>query len=406
MLNKIKSSKKLIKDFIYTFLATAVYNVVLQIIIYPLITKYLGDSLTGEIMYFVGIIYIFPQSVGFALNSARLVIHKTHDTTNGDYSRILVLFSTLSALICGVFSICDGKEWYFIVCYLLFAFIYAIRVYAQVEYRLTLDFSGYFKYFIIVSVGYLAGFGIFWIIRFWLIIFLVGEIAAVIYAFLKMDIFKKVAAVNPRRLIYENTILVIASTLIRDGVNQYDKIILKQIIGNDMVTQYSVVTMVSKVIQMFVGPVNTLILSYLTKKDAKLDRHTFRKYVLAGICAGIAAYGLSLIGTWIYLKLFYPQLFDSVIQYSFLANIGVIASFIASLYTAVILSQGKTRIYTILQASWGFTYIVLGYILTNALGLWGMAITTVITNVPKIIVAIFIAYKCLPTNSKTQPGEV
>ena len=392
-----KWNKKIILDFLYTFLASAVYNIVLQIVIYPIITRYFGESLTGEIMYFVGIVYIFPQSVGFAINSSRLVINKKYTTSNGDYTDILILFSAFSAFICCFFSIFDDKEWYFVLLYFIFSFVYSLRVYAQVEYRLKLNFSGYFKYYLLISIGYLIGFGFFLLTELWLLIFLTGEIIAVIFAFVKLEIFNYEPRVNHRKLIYGNTVLVIISTLIRDGVNQYDKVILKQIIGNSIVTQYSVVTMVSKVVQMFVAPVNTLILSYLTKKDYVLSRKVLKKYVVLGLGAGGAAYGLSLIGTWIYVKLFYPQLYDSVIGYSFLANIGVIASFIASLYTAIILSQGRTKTYTILQASWGLVYIVLGYILTNHFALWGMAITTVITNIPKIVVAIIFAYKCLPT---------
>lgn len=395
---KTKGKKKIFGDFVYTFLANVVMNGVVQLIIYPLITKYMGEFLTGEILYFVGIIYIFPQAVGSAISNSRLVIHRTHDTTNGDYNGMLMMFSTISALICGIFSVCDSKEWYFILLYIVFAFLYALRMYAQVEYRLKLNFSGYFKYYLIISIGYLIGFGIFWLVHFWLIIFLVGEFLAVAYAFFRLDIFKKDSRINPRKLIYGNTILIITSTLIRDGVNQYDKVILKQIIGNEMVTQYSVVTMVSKVVQLFVAPVNTLILSYLTKKGYNLTRKVFRKYVILGLGAGVAAYGFSLLGTWIYLKLFYLQLYDAVIQYMFLANIGVIASFIASLFTAIILSQGHTKTYTILQAVWGVIFIIVGYILTSYYGVWGMIFTTLSTNVPKIIAAIIIGYKSIKTS--------
>ena len=394
-------NKKIFGDFIYTFLATVVYNAVLQLIIYPVITRYFGDSLTGEIMYFVGLIYIFPQAVGSSICNSRLVLNKKQDTTNGDFRSILVLFSAISSLICGIFSICDGKSWVFTLFYLLFAFIYAFRIYAQVEFRLKLNFSGYFKYFLLVSIGYLAGFGLFLFTHVWLLIFLVGESAAVLYAFLRMDIFRKEPAAILRRQVYESTLLIIVSTLIRDGVNQYDKVILRQMLGFEVVTHYSIVTMVSKVIQMFVNPINTLILSYLTKRNAVLTRKKFKKYIILGLGAGAAAYGLSLIGTWIYIKLFYPQLFGDIIQYSYLANIGIIASFIASLYTAVILSQGETKKYTALQAIWGCSYIVLGYILVSRFDIWGMVMTTVITNVPKIIIAIIVANGCLPKEAQT-----
>lgn len=388
---KKKISKKninLVSDFSYTFMASAVMNAVLQLIIYPIMTKLFGASYTGEVLYFVGIIYILPQAIGTSLNSARLVMRKRYDATNGDYNQLVICASVFSAIICGGIALSDSKTIGFIIAYAVFACIYALRMYAQVEYRLKLDFKGYFFYYALVSVGYLAGFGIFIVTKQWLFIFMTGEISALIYSFFRMDIFKKEPRMLPYRIILNGVGLLVFSTLIRDGVNQFDKVILKQILGTTAVTEYTTVAMIAKVVQMFVGPVNTLIMSYLTVRDKKMTVSTFKKYIAAGLLAGGILYCGCIIGTPIYIRLFYSDLYSSIIKYSLVVNLGLVISFIASLYMAVLLSQGKAELYTIIQTVWGISYIVLGYFLTIRLSIWGMGFTMLIVNIPKLISAI------------------
>lgn len=391
----IKKFKGVFSDLTYTIMASVVINVVLQLIIYPIITKKFGSDVTGEILYFIGIIYIIPQAIGTSINNSRLLMRKNGGASNGDYEGILTLTCVLGALVSGAIAFGDTFNGRFALAYGIFSAIYALRMYAQVEFRLNLKFSKYFLYYAIVSVGYLIGFGIYLITGQWIIIFFVGEIMALTYSIFKGEIFKKEKPIAVKGKVYKTVSLIMFSTFVRDGVNQFDKVILKQILGPGMVTEYNAVSVIAKTVQMLVGPVNTLILSYLTVKNTKLSRQAFKKYVIVSLGIGCLVLLTCLVGTPIYLKLFYSELYERVIGYSFIINLGLIAGFIASLYMAILLSQGKTVLHTTIQCVWGVTYVVSAYILTNKYSLMGMATATMLCNVVKIIAVVILVFRCL-----------
>lgn len=391
----VKKCKGIFSDLTYTVMASVVINVVLQLIIYPIITKKFGSDVTGEILYFIGIIYIIPQAIGTSLNNSRLLMRKNGGASNGDYAKILTVCCAFGALICGFWAFNDTMNWKFAVAYGFFSAVYALRMYAQVEFRLNLKFSKYFLYYAIVSIGYLIGFGIYLATGQWLAIFYVGEIMALVYSLVFGQIFKREKAISIPEKVYKTVSLLMFSTFVRDGVNQFDKVILKQLLGTGMVTEYNAVSIIAKTVQMLVGPVNTLILSYLTVKNTKLSKHSFKKYVLGSMGIGCFVLAICLIGTPIYLQLFYKELYTRVIGYNFIVNVGLIAGFIASLYMAILLSQGKTVLHTTIQSIWGIVYVISAYFLTKEYALFGMASATMICNIVKIIAVIIVVFRCL-----------
>lgn len=383
-----KKSIKVAGDLLYTIMATVVMNVVLQIIVYPIITHLYGDAETGNILYFIGFIYIIPQAFGTALSSTRLVVRKTHDATNSDYTHLIVISSAITALLCGFIAFSDNLSPAFIIGYSVFSVIYMLRAYAQVEFRLTLKFKEYFIYYCIISAGYLLGLGLYILTGVWLLIFVTGEVAALIYTFTKGSIFKRDRKTDSGKFINKTIVMIILSTLVRDCVIQFDKVILKQAINSNVVTQYHVVSLIAKTMQMLIQPINTLIMSYLTVKNAKLSKRTLLKFIGISFVIGAVFYGACIIGTPIYLKLFYPSLYETVIGYNLIVNLGLILGFLASLFMAVMLSQGKTKIHTFIECAWGAVYIVIAYCFTSRFSILGLAYVTLVMNILKIVIAL------------------
>jgi hypothetical protein len=180
-MTKITSKKnmKMAGDLIYTVMGTVVMNVALQIIIYPIITHRFGEGVTDKILYFIGLIYVIPQAFGGALSNSRLVIRKEVDASNSDYKMAIMICSALTAISCGAIGFLDDFDPLFALGYASFSVVYLLRMYAQVEFRLTLKFKEYFFYFCIISVGYLLGLGLYLLTNVWILIFATGEVAAV-----------------------------------------------------------------------------------------------------------------------------------------------------------------------------------------------------------------------------------
>ena len=391
----VSKKRKIAGDLVYTIGATVVMNAVLNLIVYPLINYRFGKDVSGSILNFIGVIYIIPQAVGASINNTRLVMRKTSETTNGDYTRLLSFFCVISAILCGWFGFAKTEDIVFSIFYGLFSIIYALRMYAQVEFRLKLLFSRYFWYNIIISAGYIVGLGLYFITGQWLLIFVVGELLALVYSFFIGDIFKRQASTGHSRQINKNVLLILLSTLIRDGVTQFDKVMVEQIISPGAVTEYHAVSLIAKTMQMLVTPINTLILSYLTVKDTKISRKAFNKFVLYGLGFGAFFYGVCLVGTPVFVKLFYGNLYDDVMQYNLLVNLALILGFVSNIFMGIMLSQGRTRMYTVIQTTWGVSYIGLSYWLATGYGLWGIIFSTLITNIAKMVVVLVASYKTI-----------
>ena len=77
--------------------------------------------------------------------------------------------------------------------------------------------------------------------------------------------------------------------------------------------------------------------------------------------------------------------------YSLLVNSGLIMGFISMLFTALILSQGKTKTYTAIQTVWGVCYMIPAYFLTQSYGIVGLASVTLVVNTVKLIVTVVIS---------------
>ncbi len=380
-------------DLIYTIMASIVLNVVLQVIIYPLINRFYGEDVTGDILYFIGIIYIVPQALGTAISNVRLMIRKECDITNRDFIPFAVVLSAISAIICGFIGFWDSDNFIFPICFGLFSVLYFLRMYVAVEFRLSLKFKGYFLYFLAISIGYLAGFGLYLITDIWLLIFTVGEAVALTYSFVWGRMFKNDSLSGNRRRITKQLVMVGLSTIIRDCVNQFDKVILKQVVSSGMVTHYHVVSLISKTIMMLVQPINTLILSYLTVKDSTLSKKQLIKFTGITLGCGAVFYLGCIIGTPIFVKLFYPELYDAVMPYNLIVNLGVILGFISTMFMSILLTQNKTAIQMAIQCVWGIGYIIAAYYFVTKYQLWGLAYVTLVANSLKLLASIVFTFK-------------
>ena len=64
--------------------------------------------------------------------------------------------------------------------------------------------------------------------------------------------FKKEERKISLKIINSTIIMIAISTLMRDCVVQFDKVILKQMLNTAVVTQYHVVSLIAKTMQMFI----------------------------------------------------------------------------------------------------------------------------------------------------------
>ena len=152
-MEKKEQKKRIAANTLYTMGGLIFMNGVLQLIITPLLNRYMGAKQLGELLYITGLVAIICPSVGQALNTSRLVVRRSHEVTNGDYDWILLLFGILGSGV-ALFMSRDSISGIPVGIGVFALFLLTVfRYYGDVEYRLNLNYQRYFIYRYRISCG-------------------------------------------------------------------------------------------------------------------------------------------------------------------------------------------------------------------------------------------------------------
>jgi len=336
------SKSSLLKNTLYTIAGALVLNGVLQLFVYPRLNAEMGSEALGAVLYVSGLVSILGPSIGQALNTGRLVVRRDYDVSNGDYDVTILIFSAVgieAALIYSALasSSIKGAATYILTAVLILVTVF--RYYGDCEYRLSLNYKRYFIYYCLVGIGYAAGYVLFRLGGTWFLIFLIGESAALAYLAVTGGLFRHFLKRSTCfGVVFTRGAILVLSYFVTNTTLNIDRLVLDRTLGGTAVTQYYVVSLIGKTLVLFTAPINTILISYLTKGNIRLKRKDFLKYAGAGITAALVFFGLCQIGTPLFVRLFYPDLYDSVRQLVGIVNMTQILSMLSQYLFIIVLT--------------------------------------------------------------------
>lgn len=387
--NTVEKNKKYISDYAYNIGATLLLQVVLQLIIYPFVNYRNGEEVLGNIVYYMSVVYIFAQSIGFSLCQTRLVSRKEYETTNGDYG-LLLLIMTAVAVVAGALFLSSAVQGIELFGVLAVIAITTCRFYCAVEYRLSLNFRICLVFFCVISAGYLVGTLLYCLTEQWYLIFITGELAGVLYIVCKGRIFKPEPRSENTAKLTKAVLILCVSSLLTYSLENLDRIILINLIDATAVSVYYAVSLVGKTMLMFVGPVSTIILSYISASKRTQTRAEFLRAFRLYTVVGIAFYLMCLVGTPLFVWLFYPNLFDYVNGLNIVVNAAQILSMVASFSIVLILNTLGAKWHLGIHAVYAAVYIPLATVLTMKYGIQGYAWAALISGCIKCIITFVV----------------
>ena len=188
------TAKKIVGDSIWSISGLLLMNVVAQFLVYPIWNKKLGNESHGFILYLLSMMNTYTVTVALACNYARMRASAFGDTFNRTYNRIMVIASAIAVPYTLIVLFVSGIEKSTPIEVILFVVLTVVtmwRYYADVEYRLTLNYKGYFIYYLIISVGYGIGILLFLWTGIWPLALLLGEFAGVGVVFFKGRVLQR-----------------------------------------------------------------------------------------------------------------------------------------------------------------------------------------------------------------------
>ena len=366
-------------------------NGVLQLIITPLLNRYMGAKQLGELLYITGLVAIICPSVGQALNTSRLVVRRSHEVTNGDYDWILLLFGILGSGV-ALFMSRDSISGISVGIGVFALFLLTVfRYYGDVEYRLNLNYQRYFIYYLLIGLGYLAGFGVYYVTGQWVWIYLIGEGAALLFVGLTGSVFHQFF----QRSQYFSTALgrgffLTMSYLITNTTMNMDRLVIKQVLGNEQVTWYYVVSLIGKTLVLLIAPINTIVISYLTKRKELLTRSQFGKAVLAGGGVSLVFFLACQVGTPLFVWLFYRNLYDSVKGLVTVVNLAQILGLFSAFLFILVLTFTDEKWQLWIQLAHFAVLLVTSVLAARAYGMIGFAWASLGANSLRVAAVIIL----------------
>ena len=385
------NQKRIVSNTAYTIGGALLMNGVLQVLVYPLLNRIMGSDQLGELLYLMGLVAILCPSVGQALNTRRLVVRRDYEVSNGDYNILLLLFGgvgTAAALIVAKASMTTPLVILWTVILLMTTIF---RYYGDVEYRLNLNYQKYFIYYTVLTVGYVAGFGLYLLTKNWFLVFITGEAAAIIYLAATGTVFR--GFFDRSRWFgkaFQRGGFLVFSYLITNLTLNIDRLVLENLIGHLAVTQYYVTSLIGKTLVLLVAPVNTIIISYLTRKQERMNRRQFMMFTGIGIGVSFVFFICAQIGTPIFVKLFYSDLYDSVKEMITVVNLSQILGVLSAYLFIVVLTFTEEKWQLLLQIFHLAVIVALVLLFTGSGGIMGFAEAVLIANAIRVAAVILL----------------
>lgn len=384
-------------DLVFSIAGLMLMNGMLQVLINPMLNKWMGEDSFGNYQSIIAVVSIMGTTFGVAANYSRMVRARDKKDTNGDYNIFLTVISVLCiAVSAGTLIVFESFNPAHFIMLTVLMIATVLRYYGDVNYRMKLNYKGFFVYYAIITAGYCLGLLLFkFVSQQWMLTIIAGETAAVLFVLWNGDIFKGKNLLKKSENFggtMKSVGVLSATNLLSAIAQQSDKIILNIALSGEAVTTFYVATLLGKVVSLLTTPLNGVLIGYLTKYEGKFTKKMFAVFAVVLLGIGVVALGGCYIASEIFVKLFYPDVYADAHQYFLLANAGQIFYFISNCLMTVILRIASEKYQMYINIVYIVIYAVTVIPLTISLGIQGMAIALLITNGAKFCMTAIVGF--------------
>ena len=372
--------KKVISDFLFGTAGLVVMNAVLSLLVYPYLGRTLGAEGQGRILYYTSLMTLLASTFGSGANYGRMKIFSSERKThNGEYNVFLLIsFGLITAVTAGmvVFKRGDtaGANVFALILLML---VTVTRFYADVEYRLSLKYKRFSLYYVIIAAGYLVGLSLYPLTHSWVLILLIGEVAGLVFVGITGSIFKKpYFDRSPAFGKHLGVLFVISlSFFLSDFVAGADRLLLPLLLpnGNELTSIFYYASLVGKLTSLLSTPLNGVLSGHIAKAEGGLTKRGFLKIVLLMTAVFAVVTGLAVLGSHLFVYLFYRPYYEAAKPFFLLANAGQVIFFICNTMMVVVLRYVGEKVQMITSAVYIAVFLGVTIPLILNFGIQGMA---------------------------------
>ena len=359
----MRSKKKMLADSAYSVSGLVFMNAVLQLAVYPIWERRLGAEKLGDILYLISLMSVFAVSMGVSVGYARMRKSVSAKTRNTPYMVILACASLVALDVAFLVSMLGGVELDLAETLLLGLLMCATmwRYYADVEYKLYLNYKRFFIYYLLIGVGYLVGLLLFYITELWLLALLAGELFGLLYVLLRGRIFIIDDEPFTPELDFaaKLSLTFFGAEVLSTFIFNADRIILRSLIGSEAVADYYVASLFGKTAALLTVPLSGVVIGYLAKYKGVLS-HKLMNMITAGAGIGIfLGSAACTVASNIFIPIIYPDRLDAVKAYFVSANLSQILYFASNVITVILLRFARSKYQLYVNAVYAVAFVLI-----------------------------------------------
>lgn len=393
----MNKKKKVIFDMLLNIIAATIPIAILQFLVYPMTAKAVGGDEYGLMLTIYSIWIMVSNSLGNVLNNIRLLRNNEYQEKHiqGDFIVLLKRWSAINSLIiCSVIIFyCKEFNIEHVILGIIVSLLIIVKAYTEVGFRLVLNYKAILANNMLQSLGFVVGAYITKISGIWEAIFILGYLFSCIFCITKT---KLLSESNEKTILYsdvsKDTNKLIIATIISNMMNYADKLVLYPLMGGYAVSIYYTATILGKMVGMLTGPINSVILSYISKWQSS-KKNILNKILLLGIILCVAGYGVTLLLSRPLIGLLFPQWVDDVMHYIPITTVNVLLLALISIISPFILKFCDIKWQIAINGVGVVFYFAGALVLWYFFGLMGFCFGATIGTVTKLLIMLVIYYR-------------
>ena len=395
--------KRAIVDSALNVVAVALPTAALQLLVFPMAAAGLDSDSYGLLTTVFALMNLVPGTLGLALCNIRLLYNSNYADKGiaGDFPLLLRSSCLLAAVpIAGVLLFYGVREAANLIFALLTTCIWLMREYYGVAFRIRLDFKAVLICNVGLAVGYLAGYALFRVSACWGVILLAGQLVSLALILSRTDLWKDPATKTELySKVRTDVVQFSAAAFLSRCISYSDRVLLFPLIGGHLVSVYYVSTLIGKMLSMVVTPLNTVLLSYISRGRTKPVK-LFALLLASGLILASVGFVVVLLIAEPVLKVLYSQFVDEAMIYLPISSAAALVYSVSTVVNSFLVRfydmSWQTRINALLLG----VYVISaygGYLLG---GLMGFCIGYLAVNLLQLLIIVCVFF-FKPVDSKT-----
>ena len=383
-----KKIRNILTDSVWSIAGTVLMTVAAQFVVYPFWEREFGTEKYGMIIYLISLMNIVSITFGSSLGYTRIMLSAKNSTKNSPYLLLLFLLSIISALYALIVSFFNSAFFSLldIACYAVLCVITAWRYYADVEYRIHLNYKGFFLYYTLIGIGYIAGMLLMSFTDLWALALIPGEFLGLFFVLLKGHIFKRDEIKREELSELSKMFLVlIGSNLINTLIFNADRILINHALGSIAVSVYYVSSLFGKTLSLITTPLNGVISGYIARFKGVPEKKMKLLIITAALVLAVLSAFACTIGAHIILPFLYPETYPLAEDKIFICSLTQTVYFSTNIISVLMMRFADKKHQLISNIIYAFSFAVICIPITAFGGTEGFYISFLATACSRFI---------------------